>query len=123
MHFIKNRKPRALIAYGPLDDFIPETGVPQGGVESPLTWIFAYNISILMTSAIENLCMCFNTSEQTEHAINLLIEINIIAPIRANPMKLEYVTFIVKARLIIKVNDQLIYSVDKNKNICLLGSF
>jgi hypothetical protein len=36
MHFIKNRKLRALTAYGPSDDFIPERGVPQGGVESPL---------------------------------------------------------------------------------------
>jgi hypothetical protein len=54
MHFIKNRKPRALTAYGPSDDFIPQTGVPQGGVESPLTWIFPYNISILMTSYMEN---------------------------------------------------------------------
>jgi argininosuccinate synthase len=67
--------------------------------------------------------MCFNTSEQTEDAINLLTEINMIAKIRANLTKSEYVTFNDKAKLPIRVNDQLIYSVDKNKNICVLGSF
>jgi hypothetical protein len=36
MHFIKSGKLRALTAYSPSDNFIPERGVPQGGVESPL---------------------------------------------------------------------------------------
>jgi hypothetical protein len=46
MHFIKNGKLHALTAYGPPSDFIPERGVPQGGVESPLLWILAYEICL-----------------------------------------------------------------------------
>jgi hypothetical protein len=36
MHFIKNRKLRALIEYSPSNNSIPYRGVPQGAVESPL---------------------------------------------------------------------------------------
>jgi hypothetical protein len=72
---------------------------------------------------MDDLRMFFNTSEQTRHAMNLLTEFNTIAKIRANPTKSEYVTFNDKAKLPTRVNDQLIYPDDKNKNIRLLRSF
>jgi hypothetical protein len=67
--------------------------------------------------------MFFNTSKQAQLAINLLTEFNAIAKIRANPTKSEYISFNDKAKLPIKVNNQLVYPVDKIKNIHLLGGF